>query len=112
MKGCDAVRDRLPGAVDEGLDQAALHHVSSCLRCQAELAQYRRLGRLLRSLESQYALFPLGLHAAIMRAMVDAQGRASMLRRGALIVAGGVVVAAGTTAGILLSRHHRHRLAG
>ena len=42
---CDAVADLLAG-VAEGtveLDGAASHHIDSCLRCQAEVVQYRKL---------------------------------------------------------------------
>ena len=42
---CASVADALPGIV-EGLTVADLElrrHVETCLRCQAELAQYRKL---------------------------------------------------------------------
>ena len=44
---CEAVAERLPAAVDEpgALDAEQAEHVEQCLRCQAELAQYRRLRR-------------------------------------------------------------------
>ena len=110
MNGCEPLRDRLPGAVDGDLDDDLRSHAAVCLRCQAEIAQYKRLARALRSLERQLAVVPLGLHAEVMRAMAEAQGRNTFLRKGALLGAGGLLVAAGTTAGILLSRH-RHRAA-
>ena len=44
---CELVAERLPAAVDEpgALDAEQAEHVAQCLRCQAELAQYRRLRR-------------------------------------------------------------------
>jgi anti-sigma factor RsiW len=107
---CDAVRSLLPGVMDGDLPADVTAHTGTCLRCQAEIAQYRRMGRALRSLEPQMAVAPLGLHQSVMRAVAEAQGRAHVWK-GALIGAGGfLVAAAGTTAGILLSRA-RHRAA-
>ena len=112
MTDCVPLRDHLPASVDGELPADVAAHVATCLRCQAEVAQYRRLARALRSLEPQLALVPLGLHTRVMEALAEARGRASRLWRGALIGAGGLLVAAGgTTAGILITRH-RQRLAG
>ena len=108
---CLDVRAALPAAADDELEPQVRAHVDTCLRCQAEIAQYRRIRRLMRSHEPQLAMVPLGLHAAVMRTLAEAHDRTSFLRKGALIGAGGLIVAAaGTTAGILLARH-RHRLA-
>lgn len=48
---CDAVADEL-AAVDDRhvLAPSASAHVEGCLRCQAEVANYRRMRRALRSL--------------------------------------------------------------
>jgi anti-sigma factor RsiW len=110
MSVCDDVRDHLPGVIDHEVDESVQAHVSACLRCQAEVAQYHRIGRTLRSFEPQLAVVPLGLHAAVLRALGAAQDRAAFLWKGALLSAGGLIVAAGTTAGILFTRH-RHRVA-
>lgn len=52
---CDDVADLLPGALDGvGIpDRAARRHVDGCLRCQAELVQYRRLLKAMRTLRTQ-----------------------------------------------------------
>ena len=44
---CEAIAESLPGVVDGSarLDRAERRHVEQCLRCQAELAQYRKLLR-------------------------------------------------------------------
>jgi hypothetical protein len=104
---CKAVLEALPGVVDGPLEDWVAAHTASCLRCQAEIAQYRRVARSLRTFEAQLALVPLGLHAGVMRALADAQGKAAFLWKGVAIGAGALVAAAGTTAGILLTRRHR-----
>ena len=52
---CDDVALELSGAADAGaaLSGEARSHVESCLRCQADLVQYRRLLRTLRSLRTE-----------------------------------------------------------
>lgn len=49
---CAAVQALLPSLLDrkEGAPGPVVAHVESCLACQAELARYRRLLRLLHSL--------------------------------------------------------------
>ncbi len=51
---CDTFSLQLAGAVDgEELDTGAKSHFESCLRCQAELAQYKKLLRALATLRDQ-----------------------------------------------------------
>ncbi len=55
---CEVVSLQLAEIVD-GTDQlpvGAERHVQSCLRCQAELAQYRKLLRALTALREHYAI--------------------------------------------------------
>ena len=49
-RSCAALADVLPGVVDGTavLDRADRRHVERCLRCQAELAHYRKLLRAMR----------------------------------------------------------------
>ena len=98
MTGCPFIRDRLPAVIEGEVDDDVREHLGTCLRCQAEAVQYRKLARVLRSLEPQLALVPFGLHRSVMEALADARGRAAWLWRGALIGAGGLIVAGGTTA--------------
>ena len=107
---CETVRERLAAAVDGDVDGDVALHVGTCLRCQAEVVQYKKLGRGLRSLQAQIAVPPMTLHAAVMEAVARAQGRATRLWKGALIGAGSLLGAGGITAGILITRH-RQRLA-
>ena len=48
---CEAIADVLPGVVDgsAALDRSQRRHVEQCLRCQAELAQYRKLLRAMHA---------------------------------------------------------------
>lgn len=50
---CDRVGRRLPALVDDpdALDADDLDHVRTCLRCQAALAQHRRIRRAVHALE-------------------------------------------------------------
>ena len=52
---CDDIADLLAEAADGTgvLDRAARRHVERCLRCQAELVQYRRLLRALHNLRTE-----------------------------------------------------------
>lgn len=51
-------RDRAPATL--------IDHVEHCLGCRAELARYRRLLRLLRSLETEQARLPEGSLAEVL----------------------------------------------
>jgi len=55
---CDAVSLQLAEIADglNSLPPAAERHVEGCLRCQAELAQYRKLLRALTSLRGQLVI--------------------------------------------------------
>ncbi|MEZ5140697.1 MAG: hypothetical protein R2711_18555, partial [Acidimicrobiales bacterium] len=51
---CAGLAERLAGVVDDSaaLDRSERRHVERCLRCQAELAQHRKLLRAMRSLRA------------------------------------------------------------
>jgi predicted anti-sigma-YlaC factor YlaD len=59
---CAAVATALPRLVDgpTRADRAVVRHVGQCLRCQAELAKYRRMLRLLHQLRDQRPPLPAG----------------------------------------------------
>ena len=52
---CDELADLLPAVADGTAvaDRAARRHVERCLRCQAELVQYRKLLRALHTLRTE-----------------------------------------------------------
>jgi hypothetical protein len=60
LVSCDAITEELPLVVDGSRrpSPAMAEHLRACLRCQAELAGYRRLLRVLRSLREEPVTFP------------------------------------------------------
>lgn len=109
---CHDLADDL-AACDEGvLSAAARTHVERCLRCQAELANYRRLRRSLRSLAVGPVRIDSSLHHEILLAVDrddDRLARRVPARAAATI--GGIAAAAGVIA--LATRQRRStRLAG
>ena len=111
---CDQIRELLAGAVDEAgaLDTAASRHVGSCLRCQAELAHYRRLLRTLRALRDEPVSMPADLQALIL-ARLDAGARTPPWARRVAYAGALAAPAAGAAGAIALvaSRSRRLRLA-
>ena len=90
---CAEVALVLPSILDgvSSADEVVVRHVGSCLRCQSELARYRKLLRLLDQLRSYRVEPPPGavadvlgaLEAAAQRRVVRSvlTGRAARLRR-------------------------------
>jgi len=114
---CDDVADLLPQVV-EGTERAAppvLAHVESCLRCQAELAHYRRLLKALRNLRTDVLEPAPGTLTAIL-ANLEAVGERGAMRsllagRRATYV-GGIAVAtaaAGAAGAIVIANRGRAR---
>lgn len=120
---CEDVRDVLAGLPDGSsqLDREQRRHVETCLRCQAEMVQYRRLLRAMRALRSEIAPPPVGLLGDLL-ATVEAAGergavRASIAGRRAAYLGGiaAATAAAGAGAAIVLvtrGRKGRFPLAG
>ena len=120
---CDQIAEALPQIVDGSAtaDRAVLKHVDSCLRCQAELVQYRRLLKTLRTLRTD-VLEPApgtltGIFARLEEAGERRAARSLLTGRRAAYV-GGIAAAttAGAAAGALVlahrARNKRMRLAG
>lgn len=115
--------DELVSVTADGEDLAnrrAHRHVESCLRCQAELVQYRRLLKALRTLRTEVFLPESGLVAEVLGCLEEAGERHAVrslvLGRKAAYVGGlAVATAAAGAAGalVLVSRRGRRlRLAG
>jgi hypothetical protein len=109
---CEDVGDGLAGVVDGTLvlDPRSSRHVESCLRCQAELAQYRRLLRSLHQLREAPMTVPGDLSELIAARLDGTGGR--WARR--LAYAGAAAATAAGAAGaiaIVASRSRRLRLA-
>lgn len=78
---CDAISESLASVVDGDarLDRVDRRHVERCLRCQAELAQYRKLLRAMQSLRADVATPPAGLVGDVL-AHLEAAGERSAVR--------------------------------
>ena len=74
---CADLGDRLAAAVtDEGaLDREARAHVETCLRCQADLVEHRRVLRALRSLRTEVLVPAPGLVTEVLAHIEEAGER-------------------------------------
>lgn len=112
---CAEVAAELPGILDDRLPAAAplVSHVESCLFCQAEVARYRRLVRLLHQLRTADVEPPPGVVADVLAVVGSAANRRmirSVLDGRRLAYAGTVLAAGGAAAGLvaLARAHTRH----
>lgn len=116
---CEQVAEDLAGSVDglQSLGLAQRRHVERCLRCQAEIAQYRKLLRALQSLRSQVLEPAPGLVAEVLANIERAGERhaiRSLLSGRRIAYFGGLAAAtAAATAGAIVftTRTRRARLA-
>ena len=116
---CDAVAAALPGVIDGSthLDRTQRRHVEHCLRCQAELARYRKLLRAMQGLRSAATPVPTSLVTDVL-AHVEAAGERSAIRaalNGRKVAYLGGIAAATAAAGagaaiVLVSRGRKGRL--
>jgi hypothetical protein len=114
------VADLLPGIVDGSVkvDDATQAFIESDLRCQAELARYRKLLRTLEQLRTRYLEPSPGLLAATLASLAEEGERRvvhSMITGRRLAYAGaalGTAIAAGAaTTAVLLARSRRRAVA-
>jgi len=120
---CEDVAGALPGIVDgtAAADVGLRRHVDACLRCQAELVQYRKLLKALHQLRTEVLEPAPGVLSDIFTA-IEAAGERGAIRsllagRRAAYVGGiaAATAAAGAAGAIVLAsraRHRRMRLAG
>ena len=116
---CDDIARQLPAAVDAGaaVTPDVQHHIDSCLRCQAEVARYRRMLRGLHLLRTRYLEPAPGLLAqtlAAIEAEGERQARRAILSGHRLAYAGaigGAVVAAGAAGVVVVVHRSRRRVA-
>lgn len=116
---CEEVAESLAGAVDGStkLGRDERRHVERCLRCQAELAQYRKLLRAMHALRNEVAPPPPGLLGDVI-AHIEAAGergavRATLSGRRVAYIGGIAAATAAAGAGaaiVLVSRGRRARL--
>jgi hypothetical protein len=111
---CDHVADALPAIVDgsEVADIEVQRHVAACLRCQAQLAQHRRILRVLHQLRSEVLEPAPGLLPDILAAIGAAGERRAvhdLLNGRRVAYVGGIAAAtaAGAAGAILATRARR-----
>jgi hypothetical protein len=115
---CERLADRLAEVAVGNLLLAAdeRQHVEHCLRCQAEVVQYRRLLRALRTLRTQVIEPSPGLLAGIMATVESAGERravSGMLRGRRVVYVGGIAAATAAAAAggaIVLATRSRRRV--
>jgi anti-sigma factor RsiW len=112
---CEDVARLLPETV-EGVpvDLAMQTHIESCLRCQAELARYRRMLRALQQLRTRFLEPSPSLLAQTLAALEEAGERhavRSLLSGRRLAYAGAIggaaLASAGTVAALIFARSRR-----
>jgi hypothetical protein len=101
-RAVDAIPQIAAGEGDE-LDLLTRSHVSECLRCQAEIASYRKMMRGLSSMRDQVIEAPGGSVTSLFEVLDQAADRAEASARWAVRAAyvGGFTAAAGA-AGVLV----------
>lgn len=117
---CGDVAPHLAVAVDESipLTRQQRRHAESCLRCQAEMAQHRKLLRALQSMRSDVIEPAPNLLTDILAALQEtgeqrAIGSLLSGRRAAYLGGLAAATAAGTVSAIVVTtRTRRARLAG
>lgn len=108
---CAQLAPKLAGAVDFDIELTGAEsaHVDTCLRCQAEVASYRKLLRAMHGLRTQVIAPTPGVLAGILNKLgEDAERRAvrSILTNRRIAYGGAIAIAAsaGVTGAILLGR--------
>ncbi len=101
----------------EQLTQLAQEHLDSCLRCQAEIAQYRKLIKALRVLRTEVLVPGPGLLDEVLMSLEEAGERGGLrllLGGRKAAYAGGIAMATAAGAAgviVLVSRSRQRRMA-
>jgi hypothetical protein len=113
---CEEVAELLPGIIDgtHRADGRVRRHVESCLRCQAELVQYRKLLRALHTLRTDVLEPSPGLLSSVLANLEEVGERGAIRslilgRRAAYVGGLAVATVAAGAAGtlVLISRSRR-----
>lgn len=113
---CDEIAERLAEVADGNvtLGRAERRHVEACLRCQAELVQYRKLLRALHAMRTEVLEPSPGLVPDIL-AHIEAVGERtairSLLTNHKVAYIGGIAAAtaAGAAGAIIVATRSRRR---
>jgi hypothetical protein len=112
---CDQLSDQLPAVADGSLllETRSREHVEQCLRCQAELVQYRKLLRAMRAMRTDLLEPTPGLLSEVLANLEEAGERhalRAMLHGRRIAYLGGIAAAATAAAAgsaIVLARRRR-----
>ena len=99
---CEMVTERLPAVLDDpdALDREQADHVGHCLRCQADLAQYRRVRRTMTAMSADPPPVPPGLATDLLLGLDEALARRARHRSASKRAAYLGGLAAATAAGV------------
>ena len=111
---CERIADSLPEAVDgtDGLGPAERAHVETCLRCQAELVQYRKLLRAMHTLRTDVVEPAPGVLAELLASVGEVgehQAIRSLIKLRRAAYTGGIAAAtaAGVTGAVVIAVRSR-----
>lgn len=112
---CDDVADALPAIVDgaQVADLEVQRHIGACLRCQAELVQYRKVLRVLHELRTEVLEPSPGLVPDLLAALEAAGERRAihhLLNGRRVAYVGGIAAATAGAAGAILASRARRRV--
>ena len=111
LDACGGFADEL-AADDTVLSADAAAHVAQCLRCQAEVAHYKRMRRVMRGLAEHHGVEAPDLEHRILVALDEADGTVGTRAQAvAAATIGGIAAAAGVIA-FAVRRSRVVRLAG
>ena len=97
---------------ESDLDSVAVKHVETCLRCQAEQAQYRRLMKAMRDLRDAPLSVDPALEHEILFAIDNRDGRVRSIVSSRVAAAiGGVAAGAAAAAGVIALTVRQRRVA-
>ena len=110
---CEEVARLLPAILDDHRAAAGevVSHVEACVACQAELARYRRLLRLLAQLRLERPAVPDGFLEEVLESISAAAERhviRSALDHRRVAYASGLVASVAVASGIVLLARTRH----
>ena len=111
---CREAAEAIPAiaACEDGVDESASGHIDECLRCQAELAAYKRILRHLHAMRFDGIVPPAGGIAAVLAALEAAAadqeaGSTTWVIRAAYVGGITVATAAAGAAGVLVWMNRR-----
>lgn len=112
------VQDTVDGRVSSTAQTPATAHLNVCLRCQAELAQFRRVRRIMSTFPDRRVEAPSAMAAQVMAivrspteqfAVAQIAERATRTKRRAMVAIGAATAVAAGTAGVVVAATRNRR---